>query len=346
MAGRTLRQVLTEEERLPWRQAVEIARSLLDALRFLHARDIIHRDLQPSNILITPCGTTRLVDLGAARRWRPDAILDTVPLGTPGFAAPEQYGRAQTDARADLYSVGALLHFMLTGRDPADSVPWQFEPPHRIVSDVPSQLGDLVMQSLEIDAALRPPTAEHMAASLDAIISDGPGISSEFVCLRFPEAIPYFFRSHQLTRALVAPSLGMLAFSAAVWPIPLAVGAGLGMMTTLPAHLAWRRWRNTTAEIDAERLRLFVHHEWWTARWQDIDWLRLTVDVPSNRLLRAQFSADRRSVEIDADWPGLSRLVEEVMARAPLEEKADDVWSASYVGTRVRSFGRRADAQP
>src|SRR5260370_31204399 len=82
---------------------------------------MILRELKPRNIIRTPSGKLCLIDFGIARRFTPGQSRDTQPLGSPRYAAPEQYGRAQTTPQADIYRLGALLHFLLSGLDPADS---------------------------------------------------------------------------------------------------------------------------------------------------------------------------------------------------------------------------------
>lgn len=101
----------------------DLALQLCDVLGYLHAHrpPIIFRDLKPSNIMRTPPGQHFLIDFGIARHFKPGQAKDTIPFGSPGYAAPEQYGREQTTPRADIYSLGALLHHLLTGHDPAEN---------------------------------------------------------------------------------------------------------------------------------------------------------------------------------------------------------------------------------
>ncbi|CAM4206343.1 serine/threonine-protein kinase [Paenibacillus tarimensis] len=99
-------------------RAVDIACQLCTALDYLHLQDppIIHRDIKPSNIMLDSTGFVRLIDFGISRLVKHNQQQDTTKLGTPGFAPPEQGGdTGQTDARSDLYSVGALLYYMLSG---------------------------------------------------------------------------------------------------------------------------------------------------------------------------------------------------------------------------------------
>jgi len=103
--------------------------ALCDILHYLHTRlpPLIFRDLKPGNIICCPDGSYALVDFGIARTFKAGLAKDTIPLGSPGYAAPEQYGRAQTDVRADIYSLGAILHQMLSGHDPSEQ-PLHFAP--------------------------------------------------------------------------------------------------------------------------------------------------------------------------------------------------------------------------
>lgn len=96
---------------------VTLTEQVLDVLDYLHKHDppIVFRDLKPSNIMLTSQLEVRLIDFGIARNYNQEKDQDTVKLGTVGFAAPEQYGSGQSDARTDLYGLGAILLFLVTG---------------------------------------------------------------------------------------------------------------------------------------------------------------------------------------------------------------------------------------
>ncbi len=131
IAGETLEQrqqraggvALPEGEVLGW------ARQLCDVLSYLHGQrpPVIFRDLKPANIMLTADGQIKLIDFGIARVFAPGRTRDTQVLGTPGFAPPEQYGKAQTDARADVYALGCTLYQLLTGYDPG-TTPFNLPP--------------------------------------------------------------------------------------------------------------------------------------------------------------------------------------------------------------------------
>ena len=109
---------LLEAGELGVREARDIARQLCEALWVLHSMGAVHRDIKPENVLLRGSEAV-LIDFDAARFFRPGRDEDTQVLGTTGYAAPEQYGLAQSDARADIYSLGVLLNVMLTRRHPS-----------------------------------------------------------------------------------------------------------------------------------------------------------------------------------------------------------------------------------
>jgi hypothetical protein len=156
--------------RLPLSEVLALALQLCSALGYLHQREppIIFRDLKPANIMRSPGGHLSLIDFGIARRFKPGQARDTMPLGSPGYAAPEQYGRAQTTPRSDIYGLGALLHFLLSGTDPADR-PLHFAP-LSLGEDAPRrELAELVMQMVELDASQRPQSIEEVGTRLQGL---------------------------------------------------------------------------------------------------------------------------------------------------------------------------------
>lgn len=126
--GNSLADILNEEGAQPQEFVIEWAKQLCDVLVYLHTRTpaIIYRDMKPANIMIKPDGTVALIDFGTAREYKEKNIADTTCLGTAGYAAPEQFGgMGQTDARTDIYCLGATLYHLLTGNNPS-------EPPYEI----------------------------------------------------------------------------------------------------------------------------------------------------------------------------------------------------------------------
>ena len=131
IAGETLEQYQSKapHRSLLLSEVLDIGLQLCTVLDYLHAHQppIVFRDLKPANIMRTPTGQLYLIDFGIARYFKPGQEKDTVALGSLGYAAPEQYGKAQTTPRADIYSLGAVLHQLLTTRDPSEA-PFRFLP--------------------------------------------------------------------------------------------------------------------------------------------------------------------------------------------------------------------------
>lgn len=113
---------ISVEDTLSW------AKQLCDVLYYLHTRPqpIIYRDMKPANVMLKPDGEISLIDFGTARVFKTGNSEDTTCLGTPGYAAPEQYGgNGQTRPQTDIYCLGATLHHLITGRNPA-ATPFNF----------------------------------------------------------------------------------------------------------------------------------------------------------------------------------------------------------------------------
>ncbi|HKF37554.1 MAG TPA: serine/threonine-protein kinase, partial [Ktedonobacteraceae bacterium] len=157
--GETLEDYLrkTPGGYLPLAEALAIGVQLSTVLDYLHTRHppVIFRDLKPANVMRTPAGHLYLIDFGIARHFKPGQPTDTIALGSPGYAAREQYAKlqSQTTPRSDIYSLGATLHQLLTGDDPS-LMPFQFA---RMRSQpVPASLESLIMRMVELDAHKRP----------------------------------------------------------------------------------------------------------------------------------------------------------------------------------------------
>jgi serine/threonine-protein kinase len=168
-------------------EAVEVAWQLADALAAAHAQGVIHRDLKPSNVVLGPDGRAKVLDFGIARLVPAGADLSaSVPgtiggglVGTPGYAAPEQYLSRNVDGRADLYALGVMLFEMVAGRRPfpgtdavalATSVLRDEAP--KLTSNgpwVPQPLEALVASLLERDPAKRPSSGDEVIVELSPL---------------------------------------------------------------------------------------------------------------------------------------------------------------------------------
>ncbi len=119
--GKTL-QSMVEVRPLSSSGAKNFALQLLDAVEVLHRANIVHRDIKPENIIITDDGILKLIDFDIARQIVTSKNCDTQVLGTAGYAAPEQFGFTQTDQRSDIYAIGIVYNFMLTGKFPSEEL--------------------------------------------------------------------------------------------------------------------------------------------------------------------------------------------------------------------------------
>ena len=121
--GKSLSSVIKENGAQPQEYVIEWAKQLCDVLGYLHSRKppIIYRDMKPSNVMLKPDGNVTLIDFGTAREYKnKNMVEDTTCLGTQGYAAPEQFGgHGQTDARTDIYNLGATIYHLVTGHNPA-----------------------------------------------------------------------------------------------------------------------------------------------------------------------------------------------------------------------------------
>jgi serine/threonine protein kinase len=156
--------------RLPVNEVVRIGIELCEVLDYLHTHNpqIIFRDLKPLNIMLTPKGHIYLIDFGIARHFKQEQTKDTTSYYSVGYAPPEQYGQSQAGPRSDIYSLGATLHQMLSGYDPA-SKPFQFPNLQLVDPALPASLVKLVTQMLDMDEQARPANVAEVKERLEKI---------------------------------------------------------------------------------------------------------------------------------------------------------------------------------
>lgn len=165
--GQDLEQVLTARKRIDEKTARDWAVQMADIITVLHEQrpPILYRDLKPSNVVLRPDGRLVLVDFGAAR-LRNHGPKDTVALGTPGYAPPEQYGQG-TDERADVYTLGVTLFELLSGRDPRD-FGFAFPSMRELEVEVSPGLDAVIQKAIQRDAKDRYASIQAMRAALHA----------------------------------------------------------------------------------------------------------------------------------------------------------------------------------
>ena len=161
--GRTLSKVIETDGPLTPESTVSLGIELCEAAEELHRHGIVHRDISPNNIVAAADGA-HLIDLGIARMRVEGASKDTTSLGTWGFASPEQYGFAQTDARSDVYSIGRVLGFALTGIRPDDETYEQAL--KSILEHAPAKLAHAITRACSFEPSARFQSATAMAEAL------------------------------------------------------------------------------------------------------------------------------------------------------------------------------------
>ncbi|HUO07958.1 MAG TPA: protein kinase [Phycisphaerae bacterium] len=168
------------------RQAASLVVTLGEAIQTAHQNGIVHRDLKPANVLLTSDGIPKITDFGLARRMSADDGL-TIPgtaLGTPSYMSPEQARGDLSGPPTDIYSLGAILYELLTGRPPfrAETVSEterqvienEPAPPSRLNAKVPRDLETICLKCLEKDPAKRYSTAGDLVADLQRFLADEP----------------------------------------------------------------------------------------------------------------------------------------------------------------------------
>jgi serine/threonine protein kinase len=185
--GPSYQALLSDRGRLPWPEVLDLALQIAPALKHAHDRGVVHRDLKPSNLLRTrpdPADPGRpalvkLTDFGIASLFASKHLTVTGGVvGTGEYLSPEQAAGKPVSRRSDLYSLGAVLYTLLTGRTPFEGELLdllhkhrfaQFERPSRLVPDTPPDLEDIICELLEKDPARRPPDASVLFRRLDSL---------------------------------------------------------------------------------------------------------------------------------------------------------------------------------
>lgn len=148
---------------------IEWAKQLCDVLGYLHSRKppIIYRDMKPSNVMLKPDGNVMLIDFGTAREFKSTSVADTTCLGTQGYAAPEQFGgHGQTDARTDIYCLGATMYHLVTGHNPA-TPPYEMYPIRQWNPMLSSGLEEIILKCTQRNPEDRYQSCAELLYALD-----------------------------------------------------------------------------------------------------------------------------------------------------------------------------------
>lgn len=169
--GITLDGLLKQQKKVDEPQGLQWLRDLCGVLTYLHGQrphPIIYRDMKPSNIMLQPDGSLKLIDFGIAREYKQESNADTTYIGTKGYAAPEQFGKAQTDARTDIYSLGVTMYHLLTGKSPYEP-PYQFVPVRQLVPELSHGIEYILNKCVQSEPADRYQTVDELVDDLDHI---------------------------------------------------------------------------------------------------------------------------------------------------------------------------------
>ena len=167
--GNSLNKALDEFGAQPQDEVIKWAKQLCDVLGYLHTRTppIIYRDMKPANVMLKPDGNISLIDFGTAREYKEKNLADTTCLGTVGYAAPEQFGgMGQTDARTDIYCLGATLYHLVTGKNPCEP-PYEIRPIREINPNLSSGLERIILKCTQRDPNDRYQSAAELMYALE-----------------------------------------------------------------------------------------------------------------------------------------------------------------------------------
>ncbi len=199
--GRTLKDVIRADGPIYPDRAAEIAADVASALAAAHARGLIHRDVKPGNVMLTPDGTVKVMDFGIARAATSETITQTAAVvGTAQYISPEQAQGQEVDPRSDIYSLGCCLYEMLTGQVPftgATPVAIAYRhvreapaPPRVHNLDVPDALEAVCLKAMAKAPEDRYQTAVELRQDLDRFRAGQPVLATPLLDAATTEAIP------------------------------------------------------------------------------------------------------------------------------------------------------------
>ena len=243
LPGMTLAELVAEQgpsSQLARTVAVQVAAALSQLHTGLGTgTPIIHRDLKPSNVMAVggTNGVPRtfvLIDLGIARTWHEGAEADTTRLGTRSYAPPEQFGFGQTSVRSDVYSLGALLYFCLTGEDPAAD-----KAAAKLANrpDVPSDLASVVACAMSFDPADRYASANELVGALAGEGGEKPGRVSRRPAIPRRDTLTLLGRAWNALLAIA--TLVLVAASVGNFVAPAPASAGYPAWFLALEYLLW-----------------------------------------------------------------------------------------------------------
>ncbi|MHB8573710.1 MAG: serine/threonine-protein kinase [Dehalococcoidia bacterium] len=263
LAGRTLADVLRERgEALPVADALRYVLAVADALAAVHEQHLLHRDVKPGNVMLTPSDQAVLIDFGAARRYdRYQRTSVMTAIGTPGYAPLEQWGSSgRFGPSSDVYALAATLYHLIAGSMPASAadraIDETLRPPHELVRAVPVAVSAVILHGLAVRMEDRPQTMAAFAAELRAARSvqsqgsnpSGPPGNNVTPRLSAPPTVP---PAAPPPRPRAAVPEQRLTVPQAAAPVPVS-------QPSVPATVTAPRGRRLRARWPRRRLHLFA----------------------------------------------------------------------------------------
>ncbi|MBE5039545.1 Stk1 family PASTA domain-containing Ser/Thr kinase [Ructibacterium gallinarum] len=179
--GITLKEYIAEKGRLPWREAAGFAAQICEGLEAAHKNHVIHRDIKPQNIIMTPDGVLKVTDFGIARATTQATMtMGNNAIGTVHYLSPEQARGGYTDERTDIYSLGVVLYEMLTGRLPFNDdspvavaikhIQESPTPLRELNPDIPEAMEKITLRAMNKEQNVRYPSAEAFLKDLNRVL--------------------------------------------------------------------------------------------------------------------------------------------------------------------------------
>lgn len=170
--GETLETIVRMYGAQPADKVVEWGKQMCSALGYLHSQNppLIYRDMKPANVILKPDGSIKFIDFGIMRAYKPNQISDTCYLGTKGYAAPEQFGGSQTDARTDIFGLGMTMFRLVTGINPTEP-PYEIKPICLFNPNLPKGLEHIISKCTQPNPAERYQSCDELMADLNNYLS-------------------------------------------------------------------------------------------------------------------------------------------------------------------------------
>lgn len=170
--GETLETIVRMYGAQPDDKVIEWGKQMCSALGYLHSQNppLIYRDMKPANVILKPDGAIKFIDFGIMRAYKPNQSSDTCCLGTKGYAAPEQFGGSQTDARTDIFGLGMTMFRLVTGVDPIEP-PYEIKPICMINPSLPKGLEYIISKCIQPNPNERYQSCDELMADLNNYLS-------------------------------------------------------------------------------------------------------------------------------------------------------------------------------